>query len=455
MGRFNKYTQTPVDADGLKMPDSRNIEAQLLTDIIYKPEMLNEVRSMVKREMFTQEAFLKAWDLIIRLDQEGVTLDINTICSRLDQNTREILLNRTGFDYQGTMDHCRVFVELATRRLVFIRASEMMRMAGDPGSDFSRMYSLPGELASALIEKSSVGKDSRPVTSILNAYEDELQDRANGKIRRIPTGFHRLDKMTMGGWTNGNLIVMSARPSVGKSSIMCQMAVSASRAGFPVTVYSLEMPECDLAQRLLFATGYISDLDVFNDKKLQSLDWNNLEMANKVYDNLPLWFNARLRTLDEICNDIVMQHQRGRCAIAFIDHLHIVSGPDSQLSTVQAITERTRRFKELAMNCGIPVVLLSQLNRLSDMENRPPELRDLRSSGSIEQDADIVLMLDRHTKGLNDPRVDMWIRKSRNGLAGDVCVPLNGDVSRAFTVFTERDESLDKGLDDYFNKNSK
>ena len=64
-------------------------------------------------------------------------------------------------------------------------------------------------------------------------------------------------------------------------------------------------------------------------------------------------------------------------------------------------------------------------------------------------------MLDRHTKGLNDPRVDMWIRKSRNGLAGDVCVPLNGDVSRAFTVFTERDESLDKGLDDYFNKNSK
>jgi replicative DNA helicase len=104
----------------------------------------------------------------------------------------------------------------------------------------------------------------------------------------------------------------------------------------------------------------------------------------------------------------------------------------------QAITERTRRFKTLAMDCGIPVVLLCQLNRLADAENRPPELRDLRDSGSIEQDADVVLMLSRHDpRDLADNRINIFIRKNRNGRA-NVCIPIVGDVSRGFTIFTER-----------------
>ena len=89
------------------------------------------------------------------------------------------------------------------------------------------------------------------------------------------------------------------------------------------------------------------------------------------------------------------------------------------------------------MECGIPIVLLCQLNRMSEMENRPPDFRDLRDSGSIEQDADIVLMLARHTNVKSDPNVDMWVRKNRQGKT-DLCIGLTGDVTRGFTVFYGR-----------------
>ena len=194
-----------------------------------------------------------------------------------------------------------------------------------------------------------------------------------------------------------------------------------------------------MGQRLVLSTGDVRQYEIGTDHAVQSLDWNKLERANGRFDNLPLWFNTRLRTMDEICNDIMLQHQRGRCKVAFVDHLHIIAGADNRQSSYQAITERTRRFKLLAMDLGIPIVVLCQLNRMSDNETRPPELRDLRDSGSIEQDADIVLMLARHDgNNLTDPNVDMWIRKNRNGKTGNY-VGLTGDTTRGFTTFYQRE----------------
>ncbi len=342
----------------------------------------------------------------------------------------------------GTMGHCGALVEMSTRRLVWSRAYEMMCKAGDTGTEMSNLLLLPGDLVSELSGRSRVGAETQSVIDVLNSFEDELQDRASGTVRKIPTGFNRLDFLIMGGWTNGNLIVMSARPSVGKSAVMLQMALSASRTGFPATVYSLEMPNGDLGQRLIWSTGHVKPRDIANDISVKHLDWTQVERANSEFDKLPLWFNTRLRTMDEICNDIVLQHQRGRCSIAFIDHLHIISGMDNSRSMYQAITERTRRFKSLAMDCGIPIVLLCQLNRMSDTDNRPPDLMDLRDSGSIEQDSDIVLMLDRKDKTV--PNLDMYVRKNRNGKTGKI--GLSGDFSRGFTVFYEREIQPNESL---------
>lgn len=439
-GYNQKQTNSqPIESAGLRLPDSRGLECQVLADIIANPEMAVMVRGIVNRDMFTNQAFQNAWLIINDMLDKGTTVDVATVCSRIDNDTLFAIMEPTpAFTYEATMDHCRALWSMSTRRLVFSRCYEIMSMAGDPGTDLSNLISQPGRLVDELAGRTRAGTGTQTVADVLKDFAYELQDRADGAISRVPTGFPRLDGAILGGWTGGNLIVLSARPSVGKSALMLQMALSATRAGFPATVYSLEMPNRDLGQRLVLSTGEVAQRDIATDQAIQSLDISKVDRANRHFDNLPLQFNTRLRSLDEICNDITLQHQRGRCSIAFIDHLHIISGGDNRLSFYQAISERTRRFKLLAMDCGIPVVLLCQLNRMSEMDNRPPELRDLRDSGSIEQDADIVLMLARHTNTLMDPDVDMWIRKNRNGRAG-VCVQLAGDVQRGFNVFTERE----------------
>jgi len=412
----------------------------VLADLIGNPDMIGTAGGLVTFDMFTNPGFHRVWRTLNEMANSGETIDLSTVCSRVDRETMLALVDKTPGLYTATMDHCKALADMYTRRVVFFRAYDMMKMAGNPGSDMAGLLSMPGDLVADLSGRVRVGASTKSVSDILNDFSEGLQDQANGKVSRIPTGFPHLDKNIFGGWTGGNLIIMSARPSVGKSAIMLQMAVEACRAGFPTTVYSLEMPTRDLGQRLVLSTGDIRQFEIATDMAVRSLDWNKVERANGRFDSLPLWFNTRLRTMDEICNDITLQHQRGRCSLAFVDHLHIISGTDTRQTTYQAITERTRRFKLLAMDLGIPIVVLCQLNRMSDNETRPPELRDLRDSGSIEQDADIVLMLARHGgNGLMSPDVDVWIRKNRNGITGNY-VGLTGDLNRGFTVFYQREK---------------
>ena len=441
---YKRNNPTPT-IDGLAVPDTRSLACQVLADIISNPEMIGTARGVVTRDMFTVGAFQRVWDILNEMAIKGETIDLPTVGSRVDRETMLQLLRPTPAVITGTVDHCRALADMSTRRVVYLRDYDMLVRDGNPGTAMAGLLAMPGNLVADLSGRVRAGATTQSVADILNDFSDGLQDQATGKVSRVPTGFSHLDKNIFGGWTGGNLIIISARPSVGKSAIMLQMAVEASRAGFPATVYSLEMPTRDLGQRLVLSTGEVRQYEFATDSAVRSLDWSRVERANGWFNGLPLWFNTKLRTLDEICNDIILQHERGRCGVAFVDHLHIISGTDTRQTTYQAITERTRRFKLLAMDLGIPIVVLCQLNRMSDNETRPPELRDLRDSGSIEQDADIVLMLARHNgNGLMDPNVDMWIRKNRNGVTGNY-VGLTGDLNRGFTVFYQRENDNDNG----------
>ncbi|MBO4570454.1 MAG: hypothetical protein J5699_00830 [Bacteroidales bacterium] len=435
--QYNK--QQPLNVEGLNMPDTRRLESQVLIDLIYTPGLLTIARNGLDSSMFTVEEYRKIWTVLNDMFDKGDTIDLSTVQPKIDTASfTEFVRLEPGYTDTQIRDHFAALAEMATRRFIFSRAYEILLKSSDPGSDYGRVISMPGELLEDLSSKTRTRATTQAVKDVLFDYSFALQNQANGMISKIPTGFHNLDETIIGGWSNGSLTILAARPSVGKSAVMLQMAVEASRKGFPATVYSLEMPNRDLGQRLVLSTGVVRQSDIANDAAVQAMDMEKLQRACNIFDGLPLWFNTRLRTMDEICNDIMLQHQRGRCSIAFVDHLHIISDTNSRLTAYQVLTERTRRFKTLAMDCGIPIVVLCQLNRLSDAEGRPPELRDLRDSGSIEQDADIVLMLCRHNgNDLKDPNVDLWVRKNRNGRTG-ICIDLVGDTRRGFTVFSER-----------------
>ena len=426
--------------EGLRIPESMGLERQVLADLIANPDIIPTARGILNRSLFSVEAYCRVWDILNDMTDQGATVDLATISSKVTRETLNDLLGPTPAGIVGTEDHCRALVEVATRRLIFFRAYDIMTRAENPGTDYSELLSMPGNLVADLTATTRAGAGTQGVADVLNELAESIQadqvNGATGKRSRVPTGIPMLDKLTYNGFLGGNLVVLSARPSVGKTAIMLQMALSASRAGFPTTVYSLEMTNRELAQRLVFSTGYVTPGQLANN----TVNWTNLERANGEFDGLPLRFNDKCQTLDEICNDIKLNQARGRCSIAFIDHLHRIRATDPRQSSYQAVTERTGRFKSLAMECGIPVVVLAQLNRMSETEKRPPDLPDLRDSGSIEQDGDIVLMLERANGSRSDPDVNMWVRKNRQGEAGNICIGLTGSMS--FTVFHEKPHGI-------------
>lgn len=440
MEKKKQLNNITIDYEGLRLPDSRTQELQVIADLIAREnsDKIGFARGIIRQEMFSDPELKRAWNCIIESANKGKDIDLTIISTKVNPQTAcEIVTIQSGFS-KTVEDHCVALIEMATRRLVFSKCYDMMTATNNPGIDLDELIAMPGSLRDELNNTIQANTATESVTDILNEFADDLVNRQQGKSKRVPTGFSLLDSTILGGWTQGNLIILAARPSVGKSALMLQMAVTAARAGFSATVYSLEMGGGELGQRLVLSTGMIRQSAFMNDTVVKNFDWEPLERANKCFDNLPLQFNTRLRTMDEICNDIVLQHQRGRCSIAFIDHLHTIGGADKQMTSTQVITDRTRRFKTLAMDNNIPVVLLCQLNRLSEAETRAPQLRDLRDSGSIEQDADIVLMLSRENNDLSNSNLDLWIRKNRNGKAGG-CILLQGDDSRGFTYFTQRE----------------
>ena len=429
----SKNKPISVNPDGLIAPESWNLECQVLADLIVNPDIIPTARGIVNRSVFSVEAFQRAWDTINDMTDQGITVDLATVSARVDRDTLNSLLGRSPSLTNETMDHCQALAEISTRRLLFTRAYEIMARASNPGTDFAELLSMPGNLVADLTATTRAGASTQTVEDVLNefatAVDADQVNQATGKRSRVPTGFPMLDKLTYDGFGKGNLIVLSARPSVGKSAIMLQMALASSRAGFQTTIYSLEMTPREYGQRLTISTGLVTPGQLAN----HTVNWDNMERAIGQFDGLPLRLNCKCKTMDEICNDILLNHQRGRCSIAFIDHLHRIKPTDNRQTPYQAVTEMTGRFKSLAMECDIPVVLLAQLNRMSETENRPPDLRDLRDSGSIEQDADIVLMLERATR--SDPNMNMWVRKNRQGEAGNICIRLRG--SNGLTVWNE------------------
>jgi replicative DNA helicase len=214
---------------------------------------------------------------------------------------------------------------------------------------------------------------------------------------------------------------------------MLQMAMAAAKAGKSVNLYNLEMTNTELAQRMLFATGRLTPLQMARGE----VEWRDFELASGEYAGRPLYLNDSVSTAEEIISRISLNALRGKCDIAFIDYLGLIQ-MNSRLQLKEAIAEVTKRLKNVAKEYRIPIVLLCQLNRASASENRPPMMHDLRDSGAIEQDADIILMLERSAE--NEGEINMWVRKNRQGKAGDVKVELK--ANETFTAFADKNEPV-------------
>ena len=251
----------------------------------------------------------------------------------------------------------------------------------------------------------------------------------NDPITGVPTGFERFDALTAG-LQPANLIIIAARPSMGKTALAMNIAQHAAiNAKIPVGVFSLEMSGDELAMRMLCSVGHIDLRKVRSGQVRSDREWKQLAQAMNVLGNAPIYIDETpaisILELRAKARRMKMEHDIG---LVIVDYLQLMKGPGHVQNREQEVSEISRSLKALAKEIDIPVVALSQLNRALETRktNRRPQLSDLRDSGAIEQDADVVCFIHREEtenpgQQISDRGIsELIIGKQRNGPTGSV-----------------------------------
>ena len=282
-----------------------------------------------------------------------------------------------------------------------------------------------------------IAEDYHPLSEIMPAALEEIEaiGAHGGGISGVPTGFADLDSLT-NGLHPGQMIVVAARPAVGKSALALDFARSATiRHGLPTVVFSLEMGRNEITMRLLSAEARVP-MHIMRTGQMSDEDWGRLAKRMSEVADAPLFIddspNMSLMEIRAKCRRLKQRHD---LKLVIIDYLQLMSSPKKTESRQQEVSEMSRSLKLLAKELQVPVVALSQLNRGPEQrQDKKPMLSDLRESGSIEQDADVVILLHREDAYEREsPRAgeaDLIIAKHRNGPTATVTVAFQGHYSR-------------------------
>jgi len=277
--------------------------------------------------------------------------------------------------------------------------------------------------------------DFREIREILDDEMVKLEDLVTGRteVTGTPAGFRDLDDKT-GGFQPGNLVVIAARPSMGKSALVCNMAENvAVKQRKPVAMFSLEMSEMELAHRFIASQARIPG-DRLRKGRVSKRDWPRVVKACNELESAPLWIDdssdlgmLELRAKARRLHAQEVSRGNGGLGLVIVDYLQLMRSDDSRANRVEQVSQFSRGLKILARELGCPVLALSQLSRAPEQrgENKRPILSDLRESGAIEQDADLVFFIyrDDYYKGdeSDEPGIaELIIAKHRNGPIGTV-----------------------------------
>lgn len=402
------------------LPDTIGAEWQVLADIEQNGNgYLHIAQQRINADIFVNSSPRSVWTSMLAIDKDGLHIDIMTLRQRISPDDWQTLMGYHGsavtYSEPIFVQHLNMLKESHLRYMVAKQAWGLIEAASNNAIGLDMIQAdIQGFMESAMRGQAE-NAASVHIAVMLKDWRTRIaQEQQQGVTPAIKTGIDALDSVLHGGFGSGQLIVLAARPSVGKTSLMLAMVQAAAAQGKAVQVFQLEMTDKQLVDRLMLSGGQITPKHIH-----QQMDWGICEQEADKLAALPMWFNFRVRTLDEICRNIIAAHSKGEADMVCIDYLQLLGVPDSKAPVSYVIAAITRRLKQLANELQIPVILLSQLNRESSKESRPPELHDLRDSGAIEQDADIVMLLDNPAnesgEGRNYRELDLYLRKNRQG----------------------------------------
>ncbi len=435
------------------LPESPELEKAVLGALILDPEHLPDVAEIVDKSTFHNANNGKIYGAMLSMLEKGAGIDLYTLSQHPELKGRDMLrylselTNAVGSGI-NVLDHARQLKDTETRRRICLFGYELAaRAVSDPDGVVDWATSEITAIADRAVRSDDITPLSDVVRATLDDLERRQQARQAGECIGIPTGLQRLDALT-GGWRGGQLVVLAGRPGTGKSATMLHLTRAAALAGVPVCVYSAEMPDTQLAGRMLVGGSGVNSGD-FRTGDVDADDWRKLEQAAADLSALPVYVNDKANiTVGAIRSQCKAMARRGRCGMVIIDYLQLIdtTGRNANVTREREIAAASRSAKLLAKELDIPVIVLSQLSR--DIEKRAdktPLLSDLRESGAIEQDADMVIFLDRPAM-YGRTEIDagrygmipaegvglMHIAKNREGATGCIVYRHNKSLTRIF-----------------------
>lgn len=385
------------------LPESTELEKAVLGALILEQDQLPDVAEIVEISAFHNADNGKIYGVMLSMLERGDKIDLYTLADRPELKGREMTRYLAGLTSAvdsgvNVLDHARQLANTETRRRLCLFGYELAaRAVSDPDG----VVDWATSEITAIADRAVRSNDITPLWDVVRATLDDLerrqQARQAGECIGIPTGLQRLDALT-GGWRGGQLIVLAGRPRMGKSATMLHFARAAAIAGVPVCVYSAEMPNTQLAGRMLVGGSGVNS-GSFRTGDIDADSWHELERAAADLSAMPVYINDRANiTIGAIRSQCKAMHRRGRCGMVIIDYLQLLDTAMRNPNTTREreIAAASRSAKLLAKELDVPVILLSQLSRkIEERTDKTPMLSDLRESGAIEQDADIVAFVDR------------------------------------------------------------
>lgn len=414
-----------------------NLEAETATlgAVLLDPDALGRVLTYIRADDFYRNAHKRVFEAVLRLFDRSEEIDLITLTHELRNEGSLEAAGGAGYVSSLTSAvptsanveyYARIVREMSLRRRLLAVSQEMIANAYDESVE-SRQIIEDAERRIFELGESQETAGFKQAKEIVEQTVEAIERLYNTKdsYTGVPSGFPELDKM-LSGFQNSELIIIGARPSVGKTALALSMAGNISiRQKIPVGFFTLEMSNMAIMQRLIASEARIGSQTI-RTGMLRPSDFKNLtDAAGLIYD-APLWISdtPAIKLLDLRAQARRMVSQNG-VRIIFVDYLTLITSEDRDLPRHEQIAEVSRSLKALARELQIPIVALSQLTR--DSEGRRPILANIRESGSIEQDADVVLFLHRErgierdsTEQMNNVETELVVAKQRNGPVGTV-----------------------------------
>ncbi len=421
-----------------EMPHSLEAEQALLSCMLLDAEVQNDVVNKLSDEDFYTESHKIIFNAMKETLKSNVNLDIVTLADCLERSGN--------LDQAGGMSYLMGLLDLMPSSANYQRYQEMIerdsvlrklikgsaeiiencRQSTDENDSIAYAEKVVYDISQGA-ETSSLTRIDSVIPKIM-AKLDEIS-RNKKSASGIKTGFKKLDYLT-NGLHKSDLVIIAARPSMGKTSFAMNIVENVAQQGYSCAVFSLEMNKEQLAQRMLCSVAGV-DMGRVSKGELNKTDWIKIAKAKEILSKCNIYIDEKgAITPHEMlskCRRLKARHGLDLIMIDYIQLMDLGEGAKAE-SRQQEITKISRNLKLLAKEIDVPVLALSQLSRATEKEKRPPQLSDLRDSGAIEQDADIVLFIHRPDKMSKDKDLEsgkvkknvaeIRVEKHRNGATG-------------------------------------